>query len=856
MANLSSVYRISADITGLEQGMAKATMSIRAVETSSAKMIAGMNGSAFASQQMIAGMSSAGNSAGFFSTALGKLSPLMNAYTGAAGAYLALNFAKGMLADADAVVKLGERLEFTVGAVRELQRNSIESSVSIESFGSAISFLQRMIGSGDSGATGALRELGLNIEDIRRMSPEDQWFTVAEALSGVEDQTELVRLGTELMGRGFANIIPAIKEGFEEVDHSMDDATAAIDRAGDALGRLWKWVKDLIATDVGNTIADWEETFAQAGRELDGLTLGFLRNNEAAGALKAAQENAGSALAKVESGVKTLKIGTSEYAEVERHLGAQLKASQETLKDRTKAQTEAAAAAKRAFQEEVAEILKMVEAEDKAAESMRQMGWATRDLEQQAALLGKTGREVTAPAITDMATALETYGMEVDTGIAASKSLEEMLERLPDHAIAMQEEVKKAAKEVTLLGRTSEALGDISTILDHIPGQFAEIASVAARAGQSIAENIISHDWIGAAVAGVTGLITILSKIGGPSKEQIAAREEQAKFIRELERTATAQQKANIAATEGSREYATLAIMGRDAMMAIGASAADAERVVKGLLDTQNPLNFAAAMAEVQEALRIQEEAQQTLTETLSRYKFTIEELGPAMQRQQLHEQSMQLFKDWEILTQAGINIEAVTREMSASVSEFVQQAIRTGTEVDPAMRQMLETMIAQGQLFDENGEAITNLEESGIKFAMTMSEGFRALIDEVKKLTDTIRIGLGLAIDETSRRINEIPDMEVNVHYNDPGFGDPNRTEIANMAEGGMGRATGPMLFYTRGNEDFAFSGEGKHFGGGGGTTVNVYNAGSVITENQLKRSIKDSIDEDLRRRGTLRAA
>lgn len=36
-------------------------------------------------------------------------------------------------------------------------------------------------------------------------------------------------------------------------------------------------------------------------------------------------------------------------------------------------------------------------------------------------------------------------------------------------------------------------------------------------------------------------------------------------------------------------------------------------------------------------------------------------------------------------------------------------------------------------------------------------------------------------------------------------------------MADGGYGRATGPTMFYTNGDEDFAFSGEGRGFGSGG---------------------------------------
>jgi hypothetical protein len=69
------------------------------------------------------------------------------------------------------------------------------------------------------------------------------------------------------------------------------------------------------------------------------------------------------------------------------------------------------------------------------------------------------------------------------------------------------------------------------------------------------------------------------------------------------------------------------------------------------------------------------------------------------------------------------------------------------GMEVPTAMRPMLESFAKAGNLVDENGEAITDLEAAGISFSLTMSDGFKALIHEVKNLTDAITRSLGTAI-------------------------------------------------------------------------------------------------------------
>jgi hypothetical protein len=102
----------------------------------------------------------------------------------------------------------------------------------------------------------------------------------------------------------------------------------------------------------------------------------------------------------------------------------------------------------------------------------------------------------------------------------------------------------------------------------------------------------------------------------------------------------------------------------------------------------------------------------------------------------------------------------------------------------------------------DANGVKIEDLEESGISFALSMSEGFKSLIDEVKNLTDAIARGLGIAVDDTSKKIAAMPKtIPIEVEYHDPGFsptGSP--VELEGYAKGtegfrNFGRGTPVML-------------------------------------------------------------
>lgn len=232
------------------------------------------------------------------------------------------------------------------------------------------------------------------------------------------------------------------------------------------------------------------------------------------------------------------------------------------------------------------------------------------------------------------------------------------------------------------------------------------------------------------------------------------------------------------------------------------------------LLDAKNPAQYKAAVDDLNAAFKFQDDSMQLLADTTARYGFTIEELGPALARQNLDQQAQGLYADFQVLIAGGIDYHAVLGKMGDSINEFVHSSLAMGVEVPNAMRPMLEHMVEMGTLTDASGNAITDLEGSGITFAMTMSEGFAKLIDGVKLLTDAISRGLGLAIQNIpSPHITGTVDWKVGTV---PGLPQP-----VPEASGGMGRVTGPTLFLAgeAGAEDYAFSGGGKRFSRGGAT-------------------------------------
>lgn len=163
------------------------------------------------------------------------------------------------------------------------------------------------------------------------------------------------------------------------------------------------------------------------------------------------------------------------------------------------------------------------------------------------------------------------------------------------------------------------------------------------------------------------------------------------------------------------------------------------EDLVKQVFDAETVDQFQAAVNRVNDTLNLQGEAQAALQEATERYGFTIEELGPAMQRQQLEEQAGQLLQDFNLLTASGIDVTTVIDRMGGSLLEFVETAKATGQAVPEAMRPVIDELIKSGQLVDANGEAFTSAEDAGISFAQSMSEQFQTLIERIDSFVSAI---------------------------------------------------------------------------------------------------------------------
>lgn len=131
-------------------------------------------------------------------------------------------------------------------ALQEYAYAAEQTGGSLEGVSTAVFRLSKNLGGGGKEIERALGDLRLSLADIRTLSPEQQFQTIATALGQVQDQAQFARDGVALFGKGFQSIAPMIKQGFQGLAAEArrlglilsNDVIAKMDELGDQQKRL------------------------------------------------------------------------------------------------------------------------------------------------------------------------------------------------------------------------------------------------------------------------------------------------------------------------------------------------------------------------------------------------------------------------------------------------------------------------------------------------------------------------------------------------------------------------------------------------------------------------------------------
>lgn len=175
---------------------------------------------------------------------LGKVSGLagslgFGALTGAGAATALVAGTKAALDYADSLTKLADRTG--IGAV-ELQRLGAVAAASgndVEQIASAVNAFQKRLVEDSDATSAALGRINLTTEQLRALSPDEQFFAIAKGVAAIKDPAEQTRTAMDLFGKAGADILPTLKADVDKLKDSTftmsEESVAALDKFGDDL---------------------------------------------------------------------------------------------------------------------------------------------------------------------------------------------------------------------------------------------------------------------------------------------------------------------------------------------------------------------------------------------------------------------------------------------------------------------------------------------------------------------------------------------------------------------------------------------------------------------------------------------
>jgi hypothetical protein len=697
-----------------------------------------------------------------------------------------VGFARELMRMGDEIVRVSDRTGLTTDEVQRLSYIARQSGNSIDEFTAALGKLQDNLGSGNKATLGALKQLNIDFDTLRRASPYQQLELIAEAVKKIPDPVRQAQIQVDLFGRSGLAILPSMKAEFkalgDEAPRMSDKTVQTLDKAGDALDRFaltlkvgaaeaYNYAGGLfdklsamilrVGADVNDFAADVLANIQRVidkspgGKKIFGdwtSTIADLRTGAdtartAADLLTRSVDDVAASAGRAVTPVENLTTGTDKHAEAVanlvnklggqdaianarawmsalREIGGLEKLAKADKTELSRVLDTALGAYKRIGSQAPVEMRKLADAARPPLDStnllVNALGKGPASLEGALAQLTDGTIPSYAKVLFQVSESTDAFDRVIST--QAIPSLGDLGATLIDVGEETEEATTKTEKMNQTLSAVEEVLGGIQT-------EWAQTAVIAVRAIRAISERLAEGDWVGAIVAAAAALGQFIGKLFGKTEESSKvspARDEFFKIQGGLERLNPLVEKftGNL-------------------------------RLVENIFKAKTMADYNAAVQELTDLLALVDTGYKTVAETAKKYNLTIEEMGPAWARQELDEKAQELFKDYEVLIAAGVENTTVTKKMASAINDYVSKAIAMGVEVPAAMKPMLEDMVRNGDLLDANGNKIMSLEEAGISFAMTMSEGFRTLIDEVKKLTDVISRGLGTAL-------SNIPDEEV----------------------------------------------------------------------------------------------
>ncbi len=199
----------------------------------------------------------------------------------AAGGALAIHLVSHALESAAALDNMSKQLGISVEELAKLHYAAAQVGVQAEGVNAAIrrmGLAMEQAGDYTGPAAQALHDLGIDIKTIRDLHPDEQFKILADAIGHARDQSEKMRIATQLFGREGGKMVALFNEGREGIDrygkkaealglvlstleveklHRAQDALEDIEKIVDGLGNRLAVVLAPLITMASEQFVEW-----------------------------------------------------------------------------------------------------------------------------------------------------------------------------------------------------------------------------------------------------------------------------------------------------------------------------------------------------------------------------------------------------------------------------------------------------------------------------------------------------------------------------------------------------------------------------------------------------------------------
>lgn len=228
-----AVLEISTDASGVDSGIASVKSKVGSL-SGDLKGLAGTMGLAFGGAAVVSGIK---------------------------------NLIAGTFEYAENITDLSERLGISTETTQKWKYAAEQSGSSIETFAKGAANLSKELAGGGGSVESALKSAGLQLSTIRQMKPEEAFNATVTAISKMPDPLAQVKVGTELFGKSWIEMAPAVKNGFIETANGasfmskqtikdLDAAKQSMDNLGNSLTILTGKAISFVS-GAGEAIGGW-----------------------------------------------------------------------------------------------------------------------------------------------------------------------------------------------------------------------------------------------------------------------------------------------------------------------------------------------------------------------------------------------------------------------------------------------------------------------------------------------------------------------------------------------------------------------------------------------------------------------